>query len=155
MRTWARHTVTAGQRAYLYLFSHIPPSPRASELRAFHASEIPTCSTCSGWRSAKRFRTRHRPPAGRSDVELLGQLHHTGRSERSRAAEVARIRSENRAAHRVWRSDPHGHRAVQGPARFSGEGPEPAAARTRETEGTESGCARRKGAAEARVRKWA
>jgi para-nitrobenzyl esterase len=41
MRTWARHTVTAGQRAYLYLFSHVPPGPRASELRAFHASEIP------------------------------------------------------------------------------------------------------------------
>ncbi len=41
MRTWARHTVTAGQRAYLYLFSHVPPSPRASELRAFHAAEIP------------------------------------------------------------------------------------------------------------------
>jgi len=41
MRTWARHTVTVGQRAFLYLFSHAPPSPRASELRAFHAAEIP------------------------------------------------------------------------------------------------------------------
>jgi para-nitrobenzyl esterase len=41
MRAWARATVDANSRAYLYLFSHVPPSPRAKELRAFHASELP------------------------------------------------------------------------------------------------------------------
>lgn len=41
MRVWARMTVAAGARAYLYYFSHVPPHPRAQELRAFHASEIP------------------------------------------------------------------------------------------------------------------
>lgn len=41
MRTWARLTTAGGSRAYLYLFSHAPPSPRRDELKAFHASEIP------------------------------------------------------------------------------------------------------------------
>jgi para-nitrobenzyl esterase len=41
MRTWARQTVAAGAHAYLYSFSHVAPHPRASELKAFHASEIP------------------------------------------------------------------------------------------------------------------
>lgn len=41
MRTWARLTTAAGARAYLYSFSHVPPHPRAAELKAFHASEIP------------------------------------------------------------------------------------------------------------------
>jgi para-nitrobenzyl esterase len=41
MRTWARLTTAAGSRAYLYLFSHVPPSPRRAELGAFHASELP------------------------------------------------------------------------------------------------------------------
>jgi para-nitrobenzyl esterase len=41
MRTWARHTVAAGSPAYLYFFTHVPPSPRAKELQAFHAGEIP------------------------------------------------------------------------------------------------------------------
>ena len=41
MRTWARETVAAGSAAYLYFFSHVPPSPRARELKAFHAGEIP------------------------------------------------------------------------------------------------------------------
>ena len=41
MRTWARLTTAAGARAYLYSFSHVPPHPRARELKAFHASEIP------------------------------------------------------------------------------------------------------------------
>jgi len=41
MRTWARLATAAGARAYLYLFSHVPPSPRRDELGAFHASEIP------------------------------------------------------------------------------------------------------------------
>jgi para-nitrobenzyl esterase len=41
MRMWARHTVDAGSSAYLYYFSHVPPSPRAAELKAFHAGEIP------------------------------------------------------------------------------------------------------------------
>jgi para-nitrobenzyl esterase len=41
MRQWARATVAAGARAYLYYFMHAPPHPRAHELKAFHASEIP------------------------------------------------------------------------------------------------------------------
>jgi len=41
MRSWARATIAGGSKAYLYLFSHVPPSPRAKELRAFHASELP------------------------------------------------------------------------------------------------------------------
>jgi para-nitrobenzyl esterase len=41
MRHWARATTASGQKAFLYYFSHVPPHPRARELRAFHASEIP------------------------------------------------------------------------------------------------------------------
>jgi para-nitrobenzyl esterase len=41
MRSWARATVAAGSRAYLYYFTHVPPGPRAKELLAFHAGEIP------------------------------------------------------------------------------------------------------------------
>jgi para-nitrobenzyl esterase len=41
MRSWARATVDAGSKAYLYYFTHVPPSPRAKELKAFHAGEIP------------------------------------------------------------------------------------------------------------------
>jgi para-nitrobenzyl esterase len=41
MRHWARATTAAGSRAYLYYFTHTPPHPRANELRAFHAGEIP------------------------------------------------------------------------------------------------------------------
>jgi para-nitrobenzyl esterase len=41
MRSWARATVASGSRAWLYYFTHVPPSPRASELQAFHAGEIP------------------------------------------------------------------------------------------------------------------
>jgi para-nitrobenzyl esterase len=41
MRSWARATAAAGSKAYLYLFSHIAPSPRRAELKAFHASELP------------------------------------------------------------------------------------------------------------------
>ena len=41
MRQWARATVDAGSRAFLYFFSYTPPSPRAVELGAFHAGEIP------------------------------------------------------------------------------------------------------------------
>jgi para-nitrobenzyl esterase len=41
MRSWARRTVEAGQKAFLYYFSHVPPHPRATELQAFHAGEIP------------------------------------------------------------------------------------------------------------------
>jgi para-nitrobenzyl esterase len=41
MRTWARMTTAAGSAAYLYLFSHEPPSPRRRELRAYHASDVP------------------------------------------------------------------------------------------------------------------
>jgi para-nitrobenzyl esterase len=42
MRTWARMATATGHRgAYLYYFSHRPPGPNSSRLRAFHASEIP------------------------------------------------------------------------------------------------------------------
>jgi para-nitrobenzyl esterase len=41
MRQWARATTAAGQAAYLYFFTHPPPHPRASDLKAFHAGEIP------------------------------------------------------------------------------------------------------------------
>ena len=41
MRNWARATTAAGSRAYLYFFTHTPPSPRAAEMKAFHAGEIP------------------------------------------------------------------------------------------------------------------
>jgi para-nitrobenzyl esterase len=40
MRTWARMATAAGARAFLYQFSHVPPSPRAKEWGAYHASEI-------------------------------------------------------------------------------------------------------------------
>ncbi len=40
MRTWARMVTAAGQRAYLYQFTHVPPSPRAAEWGAYHAAEI-------------------------------------------------------------------------------------------------------------------
>jgi para-nitrobenzyl esterase len=39
MRTWAR-MATAGGKAFLYQFTHVPPSPRANEWGAFHASEL-------------------------------------------------------------------------------------------------------------------
>ena len=42
MRTWARMATATGHHpAYLYYFSHRPPGPQSSLLRAFHASEIP------------------------------------------------------------------------------------------------------------------
>jgi para-nitrobenzyl esterase len=41
MRSWARMTAAAGSPAYLYFFTYAPPHPRARELRAFHASELP------------------------------------------------------------------------------------------------------------------
>ena len=42
MRTWVRMASTSGHHAaYLYYFSHRPPGPNSSKLRAFHASEIP------------------------------------------------------------------------------------------------------------------
>jgi para-nitrobenzyl esterase len=40
MRTWARLVAASGQHAFLYQFSHVPPSPRAKEWGAYHASEI-------------------------------------------------------------------------------------------------------------------
>ena len=40
MRTWARMVTAGGQRAYLYQFTHVPPSPRAAEWGAYHAGEI-------------------------------------------------------------------------------------------------------------------
>ena len=41
MRSWARMTTAAGSAAYLYYFTYAPPGPRARELKAFHAAEIP------------------------------------------------------------------------------------------------------------------
>jgi para-nitrobenzyl esterase len=41
MRVWARSTQQAGQSAYLYYFSHVPPHPQRAELGAYHAAEIP------------------------------------------------------------------------------------------------------------------
>jgi para-nitrobenzyl esterase len=40
MRTWARMVTAAGKSAFVYQFSHVPPSPRAKEWGAYHASEI-------------------------------------------------------------------------------------------------------------------
>jgi len=40
MRTWARMATAGGQRAFLYQFTHVPPSPRAKEWGAYHAAEI-------------------------------------------------------------------------------------------------------------------
>ena len=41
MRTWARMVTAGGRKAYLYQFTHVPPSPNAKEWGAYHASEIP------------------------------------------------------------------------------------------------------------------
>jgi para-nitrobenzyl esterase len=40
MRTWARMVTAGGRKAFLYQFTHVPPSPRAKEWGAYHASEI-------------------------------------------------------------------------------------------------------------------
>ncbi|HXI28824.1 MAG TPA: carboxylesterase family protein [Vicinamibacterales bacterium] len=40
MRTWARMVTAAGQKAFLYQFTHVPPSPNAKTRGAYHASEI-------------------------------------------------------------------------------------------------------------------
>jgi para-nitrobenzyl esterase len=40
MRTWARMVTAAGQHAFLYQFTHVPPSPNAATWGAYHASEI-------------------------------------------------------------------------------------------------------------------
>ena len=40
MRTWARLVTASGQKAYLYQFTHVPPSPNAKTWGAYHASEI-------------------------------------------------------------------------------------------------------------------
>ena len=40
MRTWARMTSTARQKAYLYFFSHVPPNQNSKYLGAYHAGEI-------------------------------------------------------------------------------------------------------------------
>ncbi|HEY6508329.1 MAG TPA: carboxylesterase family protein, partial [Vicinamibacterales bacterium] len=40
MRTWARLATAAGQPAYLYQFTHVPPSPKASTWGAYHVSEV-------------------------------------------------------------------------------------------------------------------
>src|SRR5262249_30555973 len=41
MRTWARLVTAAGQKAFLYQFTHVPPSPNAKAWGAYHAAEIP------------------------------------------------------------------------------------------------------------------
>src|SRR5262249_21783032 len=40
MRTWARLATAGGQKAFLYQFTHVPPSPQAKTWGAYHASEI-------------------------------------------------------------------------------------------------------------------
>jgi para-nitrobenzyl esterase len=40
MRTWARLVAASSKNAFLYQFAHVPPSPRAKEWGAYHASEI-------------------------------------------------------------------------------------------------------------------
>jgi para-nitrobenzyl esterase len=40
MRTWARMVTAAGRHAFLYQFTHVPPSPNAKTWGAYHASEI-------------------------------------------------------------------------------------------------------------------
>jgi para-nitrobenzyl esterase len=40
MRTWARLTERAGNKAYQYFFSHVPPSPNREQNGAYHAAEI-------------------------------------------------------------------------------------------------------------------
>ena len=40
MRTWARMTATGRSRAYLYIFSHVPPNQNSKYLGAYHAGEI-------------------------------------------------------------------------------------------------------------------
>jgi len=40
MRTWARMVTAGGRNAYLYQFTHVPPSPNAKAWGAYHASEI-------------------------------------------------------------------------------------------------------------------
>ena len=41
MRTWARMVTAAGHKAFLYQFTHVPPSPNAKTWGAYHAAEIP------------------------------------------------------------------------------------------------------------------
>jgi para-nitrobenzyl esterase len=41
MRTWARAVTGGGRKAFLYQFTHVPPSPNAKTWGAYHASEIP------------------------------------------------------------------------------------------------------------------
>jgi para-nitrobenzyl esterase len=41
MRTWARMVAAGGRKAFLYQFTHVPPSPNATAWGAYHASEIP------------------------------------------------------------------------------------------------------------------
>jgi para-nitrobenzyl esterase len=40
MRTWARMVTAGGKPAFLYQFTHVPPSPQAKQWGAYHASEI-------------------------------------------------------------------------------------------------------------------
>ncbi|MEX2115009.1 MAG: carboxylesterase family protein [Pirellulales bacterium] len=41
MRSWALRTQQAGQTAFLYYFSHVPPRPDREQLGAYHAAEVP------------------------------------------------------------------------------------------------------------------
>ncbi len=41
MRTWARMVTASGRHAFLYQFTHVPPSPQAKQWGAYHAAEIP------------------------------------------------------------------------------------------------------------------
>ena len=105
MRTWARHTVTAGAARV-----SVSLQPRAAEPARKRAPRVSRGGDSvrvqrAGNRSARGGLRLHgcRPPTRRSDVELLGELRHARGSERSRAAEVAGVRPEDRAAHRARR----------------------------------------------------
>ena len=41
MRRWARLVTAGGRNAYLYQFTHVPPSPDAKRWGAYHAAECP------------------------------------------------------------------------------------------------------------------
>ncbi len=91
MRQWAAAQAKLGKKAYTYFFTRIPtlngqPSPQG----ATHTAEISYAfNNPKGQADAdvERDRSRSSP----TDVVLLGELHHEGRSERQRPAAVAAV----------------------------------------------------------------
>ena len=65
MRTWARMNAAGGSRAYLYQFTHVPPSPNAKTWGAYHAAEIPYVFSTLGVRDW---------PFNDTDFTLAGQI---------------------------------------------------------------------------------